>query len=70
MQSGLSNPKVASVCGDPRFPECSRDAAFKRAIGRQADRARNGVWRLFSAAGERLYPLGAQRSPALQREAK
>jgi hypothetical protein len=41
------------------FPECSRDTAFKKAIGRQADRARNGEQQLFSAAGERLYPPGA-----------
>jgi hypothetical protein len=43
------------------FAECGRAAAFKRAIGRQAARARNGGRRLFSAAGA---------SPALHRETK
>jgi hypothetical protein len=50
-------------------------AAFKRAIGRQAIRARNGGRRLFSAAGEQLKPTRLRRAerlrtPALHRETK
>jgi hypothetical protein len=43
------------------MPERAALAAFKRAIGRQVARVRNGGRRLFSAAG---------RNPALHREAK
>src|SRR5215831_15365649 len=48
-------------------------AAFKRAIGRQAARARNGGRRLFSAAGidtPRGRPRGTPGLPALHRGAK
>jgi len=49
--------------------------AFKRAIGRQAARARNGGRRLFSAAAERSIATRLRRAellrlPALHREAK
>jgi hypothetical protein len=47
--------------GDAPLPERAALAAFKRAIGRQVARVRNGGRRLFSAAG---------RNPALHREAK
>jgi hypothetical protein len=50
-----------------------RAQAFKRAIGRQAVRVRNGGRRLFSAAGigtPRGMPRGDRNLPALHREAK
>jgi hypothetical protein len=56
----VSRASIASVHADP-FAEFAGAAAFKKAIGRQAARARNGGRPLFSAAG---------KSPALHRETK
>jgi hypothetical protein len=55
------------------LPEGAGPAAFKRAIGRQSARVRNGGRRLFSAAGidtPRGSPRGDRGLPALHREAK
>jgi len=67
------------ACRSHRFaviaplPERAAPAAFERAIGRQAARARNGGRRLFSTAGidtPRGRPRGDPGLPALHREAK
>ena len=58
--------------GDAPLPERAALAAFKRAIGRQVARVRNGGRRLFSAAGIDTpggRPRGDSGLPALHREA-
>jgi hypothetical protein len=60
--------QVIDCTGSPCSPfrEGTAGAAFKRAIGRQADRARNGRRQLFSAAGGKLRPRSfALRIPRL-----
>ena len=73
MRGSLSDMSIALVRGDAPVSGEDRAQAFKRAIGRQAVRVRNGGRRLFSAAGigtPRGMPCGDRNLPALHREAK
>jgi hypothetical protein len=51
----------SSTRNDPPSGKGTAVAAFRRAIGRQADRARNGGRQLFSAAGGKLRPRGSAK---------
>jgi hypothetical protein len=58
----LSGSSIASVAVIAPLPERAAPTAFKRAIGRQAARVRNGRRRLFSAAGRARLCIAKQNS--------
>jgi hypothetical protein len=63
MRGSLSDMSIASVRGDAPVSGEDRAPAFKRAIGRQAVRVRNGGRRPFSAAGIGTPTRHAARGP-------